>query len=144
MRFVQGIPVAISIMLLAMGVSAWVDVRSERAYAQQLEIETTLLDMIRLRQELSSMLLVAALEQNTLRHANYQARFIDLKQEGETLMVTMKGTSMAPEIEAMQADHARFHGVEIEAIALMQAAQWEPARLLLYSDSYRLNHHKQQ
>ena len=66
MKFVQGIPVAISIVLLAMGLSAWVDVRSERAYAQQLEVETTLLDMIRLRQELSSMLLVAALEQNPL------------------------------------------------------------------------------
>ena len=71
MRSTTSMYLAVGILVLAMGVGSYVDIENDALHTRHLEINTGLERMVRLNQELTSMLMISVLEQNTLRTASY-------------------------------------------------------------------------
>ena len=71
MRSTRSMYVAVAVLVLTMAVGSYVDNENDAMHARHLEINTGLERMVRLNQELTNMLLLAVLEQNTLRTASY-------------------------------------------------------------------------
>ena len=139
MRFLRGIPVATTILLLTMGLGTWVDVRNDRIHNRQLEIETRIHELIRLKQEMGTMLQLSAVGRNPLRHTGYERKATELAQTAAALVTLTKDTALASEVKTIDASHARFQHLESSAIALMDDGRWDAARRLIFDEEYQLN-----
>jgi hypothetical protein len=79
MRPINSIYLAVATLVLTMGLGTYVDIKNDAMHARHLEINTSLERMVRLNQQLNNMLVVAVLEQNTLRTASYDTVDRDLE-----------------------------------------------------------------
>ncbi len=139
MRSLLGIPVAIVILALTMALGAWVHVRNDKAFFEQLVIETTVQDMIAFRRELSTMLMLAALERNPLGHAQYEVVAADLSRAAKDLASLTAGSALSSEIDALTSGQERFLPLEHQAIGYMHAGRWDDATTILFGNEYKLN-----
>lgn len=128
--------VAVATLVLAMGVGSYVDFENDAMFARHLEINTGLERMVRLNQELSGMLVVSVLEQNTLRTASYNTVNTDLDATMKTVGNLTRLQNLSEEVSALREDHRRLHVTEAAALQLMRQDRWTEAQQMLFADSY--------
>lgn len=138
MRSDRSIYAVVLTLVLTMVVGAYVDMESESMHARHLKVSKGLERMVRLNQELSNMLIIAVLEQNTLRTASYDTLHADLEATIQTVSAQTRRQSLAQEISALSEDHRQLHVVEGAALQLMRADRWQQARRMLFDESYVL------
>ena len=128
--------VAVATLVLTMGLGSYVDIADDAMHARQLEINTGLERMVRLNQELTSMLVIAVLEQNTLRTASYDTVNANLEATIKAVGGLTRQQSLSEEISALSEDHLKLHIVEEAALQLMRQERWADAHSMLFADSY--------
>ena len=138
MKSLLGIPVAVGILVVVMALGIWLNWRNDRIFGQQLIIEATVPEMIRLKQEMNNMLRLSVLERNPLRHTGYHGLAGKLADASNTLTEQTRETPLFSEIQSLQTDQVRFEQMEARALALMSRGQWDEARRLVFGDEYRL------
>ncbi|HAU58128.1 MAG TPA: hypothetical protein DCW87_11660 [Comamonadaceae bacterium] len=138
MRSDRSIYAAVLTLVLTMVVGAYVDIESDAMHARHLKVSKGLDRMVRLNQELSNMLIIAVLEQNTLRTASFDTLHADLESTIQTVGALTRSQSLAQEISALSEDHRQLHVVEGAALQLMRADRWQEARRMLFDESYVL------
>ncbi|MDD2924894.1 GGDEF domain-containing protein [Rhodoferax sp.] len=139
MRLFSSINVAVVVLVLAMGLGSYVEVRSDAMHARSLEINIGLERMVRLNQELNSMLQLSVMEQNTLRAASYDTLNTKLQSTIQTLAELTRAQSLSQEIEALSQDRSRLQRVEEDAMKLMRQDRWDDARGMLFAEDYLLS-----
>ena len=138
MRSDRSIYAAVLTLVLTMVVGAYVDIESDAMHARHLKVSKGLDRMVRLNQELSNMLIIAVLEQNTLRTASFDTLHADLESTIQTVGALTRSQSLAQEISALSEDHRQLHVVEGAALQLMRADRWQEARRMLFDETYVL------
>ena len=138
MRSTTSLYAAVATLVLTMGVGSYVDIQDDALHARHLEINTGLERMVRLNQELSSMLVISVLEQNTLRTASYDTVNADLEATLKTVGVLTQLQNLPEEVSALSEDHRKLHVTEQAALKLMRQERWKEARDMLFDDSYVL------
>lgn len=138
MRSTTNMYVAVAILVLAMGVGSYVDIENDALHTRHLEINTGLERMVRLNQELTSMLVISVLEQNTLRTASYDTVNADLEATIKTVAHLTRLQNLSEEVSALSDDHRKLHVTEEAALKLMRQDRWPEARGLLFDDAYVL------
>jgi diguanylate cyclase (GGDEF)-like protein len=138
MRSTRTIYVAVATLVLTMGVGTYVDIANDAMHARHLEINTGLERMVRLNQELASMLVISVLEQNTLRTASYDTVNADLEVTIKSVGLLTRQQNLSEEISALSEDHRALHVTEEAALKLMRQDRWQEARQMLFADSYVL------
>jgi diguanylate cyclase (GGDEF)-like protein len=136
MRSTSSIYLAVATLVVTMGVGTYVDIKSDAMHARHLEINTALERMVRLNQQLNNMLVVAVLEQNTLRTASYDTVDLDLEATFRTVGHLTRQHPLAEEISALNADREQLHVTEEAALGLMRLDRWTQAHQMLFADSY--------
>ena len=138
MQSARSIYVAVAILILATGVGGYVDVESDAMHARHMEVSKGLERMVRLNQELTNMLVIAVLEQNTLRTASYDTLSAELEATIQTVGSLTRRHVLTEEISALSAEHAKLHVVEESARKLMHANRWKDPHRTLFDESYVL------
>lgn len=138
MRFSNSLYAAVLILVLSIMVGSYVDLKNDEMHANHLEINTGLERMVRLNQELASMLMISVLEQNALRAASYDTVNEDLEVTIKTVGDLTRHQNLSQEMSALNEDHNKLHLVEEEVLALMRLDRWDEARQRLLDDSYVL------
>ena len=138
MRSTANMYFAVAMLVLATGVGSYVDIENDALHARHLEINTGLERMVRLNHELASMLVIAVLEQNTLRTASYDTVNADLEATIKTVGNLTQQQNLSEEILALRDDHRKLHITEEAALKLMRQDQWPEARRILFGDDYVL------
>ena len=138
MRSTTNMYFAVAMLVLATGVGSYVDSENDALHTRHLEINTGLERMVRLNQELASMLVIAVLEQNTLRTASYDTVNTDLEATIKTVGYLTQQQNLSEEILALRDDHRKLHVTEEAALKLMRQDQWPEARRILFGDDYVL------
>jgi len=136
MRSTKTIYVAVATLVLTMGVGTYVDIANDAMHARHLEINTGLERMVRLNQELASMLVISVLEQNTLRTASYDTVNADLEATIKSVGLLTRQQNLSEEISALSEDHRALHVTEEAALKLMRQDRWQEARQMLFDDAY--------
>jgi diguanylate cyclase (GGDEF)-like protein len=138
MRSTTSMYVAVATLVLTMVVGTYVDIQDDDLHARHLEINTGLEHMVRLNEELTSMLMISVLEQNTLRTASYDTVNADLEATLKTVGVLTQLQNLSEEVSALSEDHRKLHVIEEAALKLMRQEHWKEARDMLFDDSYVL------
>lgn len=138
MRSTTSMYVAVATLVLTMGVGSYVDIQDDVLHARHLEISTGLERMVRLNQELTSMLMISVLEQNTLRTASYDTVNADLEATLKTVGGLTQSQNLSEEVSALSEDHRKLHVTEEAVLKLMRQEHWREARDMLFDDSYVL------
>ena len=138
MRSTTNMYFAVAMLVLATGVGSYVDSENDALHARHLEINTGLERMVRLNHELASMLVIAVLEQNTLRTASYDTVNADLEATIKTVGNLTQQQNLSEEILALRDDHRKLHITEEAALKLMRQDQWPEAHRILFGDDYVL------
>jgi len=138
MRSTRSIYVAVAILVLTMGAGSYVDIENDAMHARHLEIRTAMERMGRLNQELTTMLLISVLEQNTLRTASYDTLDAELEVTIRTVGHLTRQLTLSDDISTLSADRDKLHVTEEAALRLMRLDRWPEARKLLFADSYVL------
>jgi diguanylate cyclase (GGDEF)-like protein len=138
MRLPLSLLAAAAILVVTMAAGSYVDLRNDEMHARHLAISTGLEKIVRLNQELSAMLTVSVLEQNTLRSSSYQTVHANLELTVNTVEKLTPQLALADDISALSSERRELLRVELEALELMEADQWPQARALLFDESYIL------
>jgi len=138
MRLPLSLLAAAAIMIITMAAGSYIDLRNDNMHARHLAISTGLEKIVRLNQELSGMLMVSVLEQNTLRGSSYSNVHANLDLTVENVERLTKHLALADDISALSNERRELRRIELEAFELMEADQWSQARALLFDDSYVL------
>lgn len=136
MRFLRSIHVAVVVLLLTIVVSFYVDGRNDQMHRQHLEVSTRLERMLRLNQQLTSMLTIAVLEQNPLRASTYDTVNAELNRTIREVSAQTQGLALSSEVAALNEHQTELRQIEQQAIALVRADAWAAARQLLFDDRY--------
>lgn len=136
MRFLRSIHVAVVVLLLTIVVSFYVDGRNDQMHRQHLEVSTRLERMLRLNQQLTSMLTIAVLEQNPLRASTYDTINAELNRTIREVSAQTQGLALSSEVAALNEHQTELRQIEQQAIALVRADAWAAARQLLFDDRY--------
>lgn len=138
MRSTTTIYAAVATLVLTMGVGTYVDIANDAMHARHLEINTGLERMVRLNQELASMLVISVLEQNTLRTASYDTVNADLEVTIKSVGLLTRQQNLSEEISALSEDHRALHVTEEAALKLMRQDRWQEAHQMLFDEAYVL------
>lgn len=136
MRFSASLDAAVVILVLSVGVGAYVDVRNDQMHTRHLEVNTGLERMVRLHQELTHMLMQAVLERNTLRTASHPSVTATLEATIRSVAELTQNQSLSNEMSDLAADRAQLRVIEEQALALMREDRWDEARAMLFDDGY--------
>lgn len=136
MRFLSSINAAVFVLLLTIGAGYYVDAKNDQMRDRHLAITTGLEKMVRLSLDLTNMLLISVLEQNTLRTASYDTVSADLQTTIQTVGALAKQQNLSEEMSALAQDHRQLRLVEAQALQLMQRDQWTEAHAMLFDETY--------
>lgn len=136
MRSASSIYVAVLILVLTMGAGAYVDIESDAMHARHLEVSKGLERMVRLNQELTNMLVIAVLEQNTLRTASYDTLDQDLEATIKSVSNLTRKLALSEDVSALSVERDKLHVTEEAALRLMRQDRWNEAQKLLFADAY--------
>lgn len=139
MRFfnsVKALYAAVGILFLLFILSGYLDVRNEAMNSRHLQISIALERMIRLDQELTAMLALAAMEQNELRVTRYETVNQDVVAAIQKVIDLTKEQSMTQEISALSEGHKKISDIEEIALHKMRAGSWNEAKDILFGDEY--------
>lgn len=138
LRSIGSIYVVVLTLVVAMGMGFYVDVESDALRSRHLEINTGLERMVRLHQELTNMLVISVLEQNTLRTASYDTVNADLEATIKTVSQLTRRASLAEDVLALSESRSQLRDTEDAALQHMRQEQWQQAQRLLFAESYVL------
>ena len=138
MKLLGSIYIAIAILVVTAAIGWYVDISHEQMHQRHLAVHTQLERMVRLRQELNGMLMVAVLEENTLRASTYPRVYEDLQNTLQSVQQLTQSLGLSDELAMVQAEHDKLAAIEAQALAAMQQDAWAPARQLLYDNDYLL------
>ena len=138
MQSTRNLYLAVATLVVAMLVGIYVDLESDAMHARHLEVNTALERMLRLNQDLTNMVVIAVLEQNTLRTASYDTVDAELVATIKTLGQLTRQQTLSEEISALSADRDILHVTEEAALRLMHMDLWQEARQLMFAESYVL------
>lgn len=138
LRSIGSMYVAVLALVVAMVMGFYVDAESDALRSRHLEINTGLERMVRLHQELTNMLVISVLEQNTLRTASYDTVNADLEATIKTVSQLTRRESLAEDILALSENRSQLHATEDAALQHMRQDQWQQAQQLLFAESYVL------
>lgn len=141
MRFlnsVKSLYAAVGILVLTIGLGAYVDIENEAMHARNLEVNTNLERMVRLNQELSNMLVIAVLKQSALGTASYDNVKANLLQTMLTVTEATKTQVFAQEIASLSTTQTQLRELEGKVIALINDDHWDAASEILFGDVYSL------
>jgi PAS domain S-box-containing protein len=139
MRFfnsVKALYTAVGILFLLFVLGGYLDFRNEAMNSRHLQISIALERMIRLDQELTAMLALAAMEQNELRVTRYETVNQDVEAAIQKVIDLTKGQSMTQEISALREGHKKISDIEEIALQRMRAGSWKEAKDILFGDEY--------
>ncbi len=137
-RLSRSIYAAVAILLMTLGLGFYVDAKNDAMHGHHLEIVTRLERMVRLKQELTSMLIISVLERNTLRSTTYGSVNVSLEETIQTVSELTRELRLSGEISALGEGQAMLRTFESRAIELMRSDRWEEARKVLFDDDYVL------
>ena len=133
---VKALYMAVGILFLTIALGSYVDIKNEEMHTRHLEITTGLERMVRLNQELTNILQIAALEQNTLRTASYTTLNNELETTIQSVVSLTGSQNLSQEISALSAGREKLHLIEEQAMRLMREDHWNRARDLLSDNTY--------
>ena len=135
------------LLVVTMAVGSYVDLRNDDMHARHLVISNGLEKIVRLNQELSTMLMISVFEQNFLRSSSYQTvsdnleltvQTIEKELAGNRMEKWMRPLDLVDDISALSIERQDLRRVELAVIERMEADQWPEARALLFDESYVL------
>lgn len=138
MQSTRNLYLAVATLVVAMLVGIYVDLENDAMHARHLEVNTGLERMLRLNQDLTNMVVIAVLEQNTLRASSYDTVDAELVATIKTLGQLTRQQTLSEEISALSADRDTLHVTEEAALRLMHMDLWQEARQLMFAESYVL------
>ncbi len=139
MRFfnsVKALYTAVGILSLMFVLGGYLDFRNEAMNSRHLQISIALERMIRLDQELTAMLALAAMEQNELRVTRYETVNQDVAAAIQKVLDLTKDQSVTQEISALSEGHKKISDIEEIALQKMRAGSWKEGRDILFGDEY--------
>jgi PAS domain S-box-containing protein len=139
MRFfnsVKALYTAVGILFLMFVLGGYLDFRNEAMNSRHLQISIALERMIRLDQELTAMLALAAMEQNELRVTRYETVNQDVAAAIQKVLDLTKDQSVTQEISALSEGHKKISDIEEIALQKMRAGSWKEGRDILFGDEY--------
>lgn len=142
MRFlnsVKSLYAAVAILILTLGLGTYVDMQNEAMQARNLEVNTSLERMVRLNQELTNMLVIAALKQSALGMASYDTVNANLKQTMSTVIEVTKTQSSSQEILGLRNSLYQLREKENMAVQMITLDKWDGASDILFGDDYQLS-----
>ena len=122
MRSTTNMYFAVAMLVLATGVGSYVDSENDALHTRHLEINTGLERMVRLNQELASMLVIAVLEQNTLRTASYDTVGAELSDTFRTVEKLTQQLNLSAEMSDLRSEYTKLQVVE-EQVKLLEDGQ---------------------
>lgn len=138
MRLPWSLIAAALLLVATMMAGSYVDLRNDEMHARHLAISTGLEKIVRLNQELSTMLLVSVLERNTLRSSSYENVHAKLELTVDSVEKLTGELRLAGDIKALSIERRELRRVEVAALAKMEAEQWAQAGALLFDEAYVL------
>lgn len=141
MRFfnsVKALYTAVGILFLLFVLGGYLDFRNEAMNSRHLQISIALERMIRLDQELTAMLVLAAMEQNELRVTRYETVNQDVEAAIQKVIDLTKEQSMTQEISALRDGHKKISDIEEIALQKMRAGSWKEGKDILFGDEYSI------
>ncbi|RPJ17506.1 MAG: PAS domain S-box protein [Desulfobacteraceae bacterium] len=141
MRFfnsVKALYTAVGILFLLFVLGGYLDFQNETMNSRHLQISIALERMIRLDQELTAMLALAAMEQNELRVTRYETVNQDVEAAIQKVIDLTKEQSMTQEISALREGHKKISDIEEIALQKMRAGSWKEGKDILFGDEYSI------
>ena len=139
MRSSISLYLAVLVLVFSTGIGSYVDHENNEMHARHLAINTGLERMLRLNQELNSMVMVSVLEQNTLRTASYDTVSAELEATIKTVEKLTQLQNLSDEMSDLRTEHAKLHVIEEQVLRLMRQDRWQEARRMLFDDAYVLS-----
>jgi len=139
MRSSISLYLAVLVLVVSTGIGSYVDLENNEMHARHLAINTGLERMLRLNQELNSMVMVSVLEQNTLRTASYDTVSAELADTIKTVEKLTQQQNLSDEMSDLRTEHAKLHVIEEQVLRLMRQDRWQEARKLLFDEAYVLS-----
>ena len=136
MRLISSIHIAIGLLLVAFGVGFYADAKGTQLHQQSTRIQLGLERMLRLNQGLTSILVMAVLEENSLRAASYPTLLAELNAVLQDMLAQTQHMKLAGDMQALSQDHQDLRAVETEVFELMRQDRWPLAYQTLLASDY--------
>lgn len=135
----RGLAAAVVTLLVTTGLSFYVDHQDRSVRGREIQVRSALEVALRNQKELSSMLLIAVLEQNPLRLKNFEAVNAELELAMQSIAALNRNPQFSDEIVALTERHRGLLQVTRNAMTLMHNGHWREARQVMVDDGYVRN-----
>ncbi|MCX5832186.1 MAG: PAS domain S-box protein [Deltaproteobacteria bacterium] len=139
MRFfnsVKALYAAVGILFLTFVLGYYLDVQNVAMNDRHLKISTALERMMRLDQELTSMLSLAVVEHNELRVTRYETVLQNAETTIKEVVDFTKDQKMQQEVAAMTEGLKKIRDIETAALQQLRADKWKEAGEILFGQYY--------
>lgn len=136
MRLISSIHIAIGLLLVAFGVGFYADAKGTQLHKQSTRVQLGLERMLRLNQGLTSIMVMAVLEKNSLRAASYPTLLAELNAVLQDVLNQTQNMKLAGDVQALNQDHQDLRAVETEVFKLMRQDHWPQAYQTLLASDY--------
>jgi PAS domain S-box-containing protein len=139
MRFfnsVKALYSAVGILFLTFVLGYYLDVQNVAMNDRHLKISTALERMMRLDQELTSMLSLAVVEHNELRVTRYETVRQDVETTIKEVIDFTKDQTMPQEVAALTEGMKKIRDIEAAALQQVRADKWKEAGEILFGQYY--------
>ncbi|MCZ8294065.1 MAG: GGDEF domain-containing protein [Hylemonella sp.] len=138
MRYLGSTYIAVTILVLTFVLGLYVDVRSEDMHVRHLGISTRLERIVRLEQELTSLLSGAVLEEKLLRVSRYDSVDEHLTATVGTVAELSREMELSGDISVLLDLQKGLRTTEARSLRHMRSGNWGRARAVLFEDDYVL------
>ncbi len=138
MRYLGSTYIAVAILVLTFVLGLYVDVRSEDMHVRHLGISTRLERIVRLEQELTSLLSGAVLEEKLLRVSRYDAVDEHLTATVGAVAELSRELELSGDISVLLDLQQGLRATEARSLRHMRAGSWRRARAVLFEEDYVL------
>lgn len=138
MRYLGSTYIAVAILVLTFVLGLYVDVRNEDMHVRHLGISTRLERIVRLEQELTSLLSGAVLEEKLLRVSRYDSVDEHLTATVGAVAELSRELELSGDISVLLDLQKGLRSTEARSLRHMRAGQWGRARAVLFEDDYVL------
>lgn len=138
MRYLGSIYVAVAVLVLTFALGMYADVRSEDMHVRHLGISTRLERIVRLEQELTSLLGSAVLEQKLMRVSRYDAVDEQLTATVGAVAELSRALRLSGDISVLLELQQGLRATEARSLRYMRVGNWRRARDVLIEDDYVL------
>lgn len=138
MRYLGSTYIAVAILVLTFVLGLYVDLRSEDMHVRHLGISTRLERIVRLEQELTSLLSGAVLEQKIMRVSRYESVNENLMATVSAVADLSRELNLSGDISVLHDLQKGLRTIEARSLRHMHAGNWPRARAVLFEDDYVL------